>query len=338
MTRSAPVGLLLGSMIAPEQIAATARLGEDLGFDELWFAEDFFFTGGISSVTAALDATERIPVGTGIVSALARHPALLAMELATIARMHPGRLWPGIGLGLPDWLRQMGLYPRSPLAAVGECVQAVRELLAGAAVTRTGRSFHFDAVQLTHPPTTQPPIYMGAVGPKMLRLAGEIADGVILPLFAGPAYVAWAREQIDAGAAAAGRPGRRRLVVFAFCSIDVDDATARAASRELFALYLHLSAGMQPLFDAYGMTEELVELGAGGAARVEREMPERWLDELAVIGDGPACAARIQRLLAAGADAVALFPMPHERAEEIVELAAREILPRLASPPPDGGA
>lgn len=118
MSGDVPVGLLLGSMISPEQIISTARLGEELGFSGLRFAEDYFYTGGISAVTTALDDTERIPIGTGIVAAVVRHPAVLAMEIATIARMHPGRFRPGIALGLPSWLRQMGIHPTSTLGAV----------------------------------------------------------------------------------------------------------------------------------------------------------------------------------------------------------------------------
>ena len=177
MSSEIPVGLLLGSMISPEQIPIAARLGEELGFDELWLAEDYFYTGGISAVTAALAATETIPVGTGIVAAPVRHPAVLAMEIATIARMHPGRFWPGIALGLPSRLRQMGLHPQSTLSAVRECVEAVRALTAGDEVTQDGKTFTFDRVQLTHPLAEPLPIYMGAVAPKMLRMAGAISDG-----------------------------------------------------------------------------------------------------------------------------------------------------------------
>ena len=71
---------------------------------------------------------------------------------------------------------------------------------------------------------------------------------------------------------------------------------------------------MTPLFDAPGITEELMALCAGGATEVEHGMPQAWPDELAVIGDPGTCAARIGNLLAAGADSVILFPMPHERA------------------------
>jgi len=93
-TRS-PVGLVLGSHMAPEDIVPMSQLAERLGFGELWFSEDCFFTGAMSSVTAALGATRELPVGIGIVSAVTRHPALLAMELAAMSRLYPGRVRPG---------------------------------------------------------------------------------------------------------------------------------------------------------------------------------------------------------------------------------------------------
>ena len=118
-----PVGLVLGSALPPEDIPTVARRGEELGFGELWLAEDYFFTGGISGATAVLAQTTEVPVGLGIVSAMVRHPGVLAMEIATMARMYPGRVHPGIGLGVPAWIDQMGLTPPSQLGAMRECVR-----------------------------------------------------------------------------------------------------------------------------------------------------------------------------------------------------------------------
>src|SRR5258708_31066852 len=102
---------------------------ERIGFDELWLVEGYFFMGAISAATAALSATERLPVGIGIVSAMVRHPAVLAMEIATVARMYPGRFRPGIGLGAPAWLDQMGLRPKAQLTALRDCPTAASRYL-----------------------------------------------------------------------------------------------------------------------------------------------------------------------------------------------------------------
>lgn len=326
----APVGLVLGSAIAPERITGLARLAEELGYGELWFAEDYFFTGGISGAAAALGATRHIPVGLGVVSAMVRHPAVLAMEIATIARMHPGRLRAGIGLGVPAWLRQMGLEPRSSLTAMRECVTTVRALLDGEEVTLDGRCFSLNRVRLTYKPDSPVPLYMGVLGPKMMRISGEVADGNVLSVLSMPAYVRWARERAAEGAREAGRTGPRGLAAFAFFAVDPDGERARDELRPSVAFYL-AAGGRNALTDAYGISDELEEmLAAGGADAVEREMPEQWLEDLAVAGDPDECAEKIRRLLDAGADSVVLFPMPSERSEEMVRMGAAEILPRVS--------
>lgn len=329
MSERSPVGLVLGSAIPPERLGPTARLGEELGFGELWFAEDCFFTGGISGATAALAATKRIPVGLGIVSAVTRHPALLAMEVSTLARMFPGRVLPGIGLGVPAWLDQMGLRPRSPLSALRECVSSLRSLLAGEEVTDEGRQFVFDGVSLAYVPEEPVPIYMGVVAEKGLRLAGVVADGLVLSVLASAEYVRWAIEQAALGAGEAGRAAAHGVAAFAMFSLDGDRARAKAALRGPAAFYL-AAGGRNALTDAFGISDELEDmLARGGAETVERELPHRWLDELTVSGDPDECAEGIRRYLDAGADSVVLFPLPSERSEEIVRSAAAEVLPRL---------
>ena len=222
---TSPVGLVLGSLLPPEDLTEAARAGERLGFGQLWMAEDCFFAGAVSGAAVVLGATERIPVGLGIVNAMVRHPALLAMELATLARTHPGRLVPAVGLGLPVWLRQLGLYPASPLGAMRDCVGSVRRLLAGEEISESGPSFHFERVQLSFPAAM--PLYMGVMGPKMLELSGEIADGTVLSVLASPAYVAWARERIAAGARRAGRGEHHSISTFTLFAVD-DDGERRA--------------------------------------------------------------------------------------------------------------
>jgi alkanesulfonate monooxygenase SsuD/methylene tetrahydromethanopterin reductase-like flavin-dependent oxidoreductase (luciferase family) len=326
-----PVGLVLGSALAPETLPGLARLAEESGYGELWFAEDYFFTGGISSAAAALAATERIPIGLGVVSAMVRHPALLAMEVATLDRMFPGRLQPGIGTGVPAWMRQMGVKPRSPLSALRESVTTVRRLLDGEEVSLDGRCFQLDRVRLTHPPRTRVPVYMGVLAPKAMQLSGEIADGNVLSVLSSPQYVHWARERIDAGMAEAGRDTPRKLATFAFVSVGRDGAAAKAALREPMSFYLAADGG-NALTDAYGISEELDAMlaGGGGAEAVAREMPERWIDDLAVAGEPDECAEKIRRLLEAGSDSVVLFPLAGDDPEAIVRAVAADVLPQVA--------
>lgn len=327
-----PVGLVAGSEIPPERIAAIARAAETQGFSELWLAEDCFLTGGIAAAGIALGVTEHLPIGLGVVSAVTRHPALLAMEVATLARAFPGRLRPALGLGVPAWLDQMGLRPRSPLAAVRETVLSLRELLAGKRLETDG-VFRFDGVQLSYPVTDSLPIQLGVAGPKMLQLSGAVADGTLLSVLSGTAYVRWAREQIAAGAKRANRKAdaaAHPITVFAFCTISEDGESARAQARPSVAFYL-AAGGANALTDAYGVSDELNRMiAAGGVAAVEREMPDQWVADLALAGTPDEVVAGIRQLRAAGADRIALFPTPADRADTIIDLVARKVLPALA--------
>lgn len=322
------IGLVLGSAVAPELLSGAAAAAEASGFDELWLAEDYFFTGGISAAAMALGATKSIKVGLGIVSAVVRHPAVLAMEISTISRVHPGRLVAGLGLGVPVWIRQMGLHPRSALAAMRESVMAVRRLLAGEQLTEKGEVFEFDAVKLTYPESHPTPVHMGVTGPNMLRLSGEVADGTILSVSASEPYVAWARERIDEGRAVAGRTDHHRVTMFAIYSVDRDGDAARASVREPLAFYR--STGTNALTDVHGSSEQLAEMiSRGGYEVLVREMPDQWIRDLTISGTPQECAAKIRAAYEAGADTVALFPMPTDRVDELVRLTADEVLPLL---------
>lgn len=333
-TSTAPVGLVLGSEIPPHRIAEVAAQGERGGFAELWLAEDYFMTGGIAGAALALAATDHIPVGLGVVSAVARHPALLAMEVATLAHAHPGRVRPALGLGVPGWLDQMGLRPPSPLRAVREATTSLGALLRGAELDTPTSTFHFDGVQLAYPldPAYVPPIHLGVAGPKMLRLSGEVADGTLASVLAGADYVRWARAQIAEGAATANRdPDRHALTVFAICSVDDDAPTARAPLRDTVAFYL-AAGGANALTDAYGISDELTAMiERGGVDAVRDEMPDTWIRDLTVSGTPQDCVTAIRRLLDAGADKVCLFPVPHTRTDHILQTAATDILPALTT-------
>src|SRR5436305_4514373 len=166
-------------MMPPEDIAETARWLESLGYSHITVPEDCFYLPAQVGATLALGATDSIPVGTSIVSALTRHPAILAMEIAGISRAFPGRFWPGIGLGLPPWLQQMGIMPDRPVAAMREAIESVKRLLAGETVELAGQTFTLDKISLTHPAVEDVPVTVGVMSPMMLRLSGQIADATL---------------------------------------------------------------------------------------------------------------------------------------------------------------
>lgn len=164
----------------PHDLRRIASAAEAAGVDELWLWEDCFQQGGIAQVAVALACTERLNVGIGLIPAPLRNVAAAAMEFATLDATFPGRTRVAVGHGVQSWMRQAGAAVESPLTLLREYVTALRDLLAGEEVTTDGRYVRLSEVRLDFPSAGPYPILIGGTGPKTLRLAGEIADGVLL--------------------------------------------------------------------------------------------------------------------------------------------------------------
>ena len=329
MSATSPVGVFIATATPPERIPLLAAAGERLGYSQVWLAEDYFCYGGFTGAALALGATERVKVGLGIVASVARHPAVTAMEIATLARAYPGRFLPGIGHGVPFWTDQMGLTAKSPLSALTECVDAIRALLAGETVDLEGKQFTFRSVTATHPVPESLPILTGVLGPKSLRLSGRIADGTVMSVLAGATYLEASTGYIREGMAESGRT-EHLTPTFALFSLHRDSKQARAAVRPMLAGYIAAVGAHNPLTSAYGYGEQIADLLANSPDTLAEDFPEEWIDTLAVAGDPDEVAARITDLRSAGATSVVLSPVNADTALSELEFAATAVLPQLA--------
>jgi alkanesulfonate monooxygenase SsuD/methylene tetrahydromethanopterin reductase-like flavin-dependent oxidoreductase (luciferase family) len=295
------VGVLLPRDLPADQVLPYARRADALGFAELWVVEDLGFRGGIAQAAAALAVTDRIRVGVGILPVGARNVAFTAMEAASVAELFPGRLHLGIGHGMPDWMRQVGAWPASPLTAFEEYVTALRALLRGEEVTVAGRYVHLDAVRLDAPPAVVPPVLAGVRGPRSLALAGRCADGTVLAEPVGPEYARAARAHIG------DAPGHR-VVAYDLAAVADDPADARAAVRP--ALGWLGDPGWAPHIEPLPFAAEFRALRDRAADRdaFAAALPDAWVDRLAVVGTPQEVRDRLAVLADAGVDAVALAP------------------------------
>ena len=228
---STRLGVIYRPTFHPDGLRGVATAAEAAGVDELWFWEDCFQQGGIAQVAVALAATERVRVGVGLVPAPLRNVAAAAMEFATLDAMFPGRVRIAVGHGVQSWMRQAGAAVASPMTLLREYVTALQALLAGQTVSVTGRYVNLDAVRLEFPPERRLPVLIGGTGPKTLRLAGEIADGVVVDSRYSTRTVHAALEHVAAGRADAdARPFS--TVLFLACAPGEDSATTLAAEAE----------------------------------------------------------------------------------------------------------
>ena len=320
------LGVIFHPKFPPETLADYARRAESGGFDELWLWDDCFLPGAFTSAAIALSATQRLKVGIGLLPATAYNPLFAAMEITTLARAFPGRIMPGFGHGVGTWMAQIGAAPRSSLKALEETVSAVRGLLRGELVTVHGTQVNLDQVQMQLTPTDVPPLVVGAMRDKSLRLAGRVGDGTILTGMSSPAYVHWAREQIRAGMAEGGRT-HHRVVVYLDVKVNHDGEMARAAMRRSLAERLPW-ADVQ--LNALGIAAEVAAFVQDhGNAGVAQHMPDEWLDAFSAAGTPEQVTDTLLRLATAGADSIVFQPLSGD--PDCLDEYIHDLMPQLKS-------
>ena len=202
------LGLVLyhGIESGPE-LKQYGQIAEDAGYESLWVTERYFHEEIFSLLGYLGAATERIKLGVGVTNPYTRNPALLAMATATLDRITGGRFLLGLGRSERSVIQdKMGMSYGNSQEAMKGAVSLVKRLLSGERVTDSAGPFTLRTARLATTPIQQNlPIYLAAIGKKGLRLAGAIADGVLLNAYVPPSYVKYAVEEIHSAAQEAGR-------------------------------------------------------------------------------------------------------------------------------------
>lgn len=296
------------------------RYAEEQGFEAVWQAESRLVREATVPMAAFAAMTERIKVGSGVVNNWTRNIGLLAATFVTLDDLAPGRIMLGIGAWWDPLASKVGITRRKPLQAMRETVEVSRRLLAMERVTFQGEFVKLTDVQIDvihgDPSARNVPIYVGATGMKMMELAGEIADGVVLNYMVSPSYNTAALEALGRGAARTGRRvedlDRPQLVV---CSLDQDREAAMDRARELVTQYL----GQQPhIMKASGVDQALLdEIGKvltwpAGPDEIRRAMklvPDEVVQLITASGTAEECRAKVQEYLDAGCTCPVLYPL-----------------------------
>src|SRR5262249_8396993 len=209
-----------------------ARAAERAGFSTVWFAENPFNRGVLPAMTACALATTTIRIGIGVFNPFNRHPTLVPMDMAPLSRLSGGRGGLGIGAGIK--IAQMGLPSHRPIAAVRDAMQIIRPLLRGEEVDYAGKIFKAEKVRLEFPlRRASLPILMAAVGDQALRLAGKLADGLMISNMCPPAYTRRAVGIMTAAAHEAGRSRPFEVIHYPPCPMAADGREAGRLAKNL---------------------------------------------------------------------------------------------------------
>lgn len=262
MSEAFPLGVHLGERLTLEQTWWQAQFADSHGFESVWVAEGRMARDGIGPAAVIAHQTRRVRVGTGVVNNKTRNAALMAVTFRTLDEIAPGRIVCGIGAWWEPIASKVGVPLTRPVAAMREYVTVLKGIFGNETVDFSGEFVQMDGVRfdsMYH--TNRPidvPVYFGSVGPQMLALAGEIADGVHLDFLLPVSYLDGALEAVDRGIARRGDGrGSIHITQIVACSVDdYDPDEAVDACRAFLTQYLM----QQPhIAEHCGVEPELVD-------------------------------------------------------------------------------
>ncbi|MGQ4912269.1 MAG: LLM class flavin-dependent oxidoreductase [Candidatus Thorarchaeota archaeon] len=329
-------GMAMTGVFPVREAVELAKTTEKAGLDSVWFAEDYFFRGGIPYMAAASMFTDKVRIGLGVVNPYTRHPALTAMEFATIDEMCNKRAIFGLGSGVPYWMMQMGLWDKKPLSRTRESIEVIRKIMTGESITHEGKYFTTKDVKLIFTPVrTEIPIYLAFEGKMGLKLAGEIGDGAILSIFSTEGYVKFAWDRVMDGAKKAGRNvDDFEMVCYLPMVVDDDLDKALDIARSFSKLYLPHSQPGGPLMEYAGVKDEetlaFKEAAEKGDDTLLGELiTDKIVQSLCVVGDVESCIKQIQEIIDAGANTPVSFPVPGTNPVETAKTIGEQVVPHL---------
>jgi 5,10-methylenetetrahydromethanopterin reductase len=296
--------LRLNNDLSLSQYEALAQAAEAAGFDQFWVSNDLFLRSSSVILPILARATTQIEIGSCILNPYTINPAELAMFAATMDELSGNRFNLGLAAGAKEFLRWVGLEQERPLAAMRETIEIVRRLLSGESYAQDG---HFGQWKpeafLRFPAPRRTPIYVGAMGPKMLGLAGEMGDGV-LPLLFPPEHYFTVKPFVDTGIA--HRPSTLSKLDFAACiwvSLSVDKEEAKRTLAKKIAYY---GSSLGPLILAqldlsvedFSPIQQALNIERDEARAVA--MVDERMMRIGVVGRPSDVIARLEPLVAAG--------------------------------------
>lgn len=304
--------LRLNNDLPVAEYITLVQAAEAVGFDQFWVSNDLFLRSNLAILPALAQVTTRIELGTGILNPYTTHPAEMAMFAATMDELSGNRFNLGFAAGAGEFLKWIGIEQEKPLALMRESINAIRQLLLGERVAMAGSALRWtDEAYLRFQAPRVTPIYIGAMGPKMLALAGELADGV-LPLLFPPEHY-FAVEPL----VATGRAMRNASLAdldFATCiwvSLAEDRAMAQRVLAQKIAYYGHALGPL--ILQQLGLTQADFR-PIEHAIMVERDeekaigLVDARMLRIGVVGGPMDVIERLEPLVAAGATHLSFGP------------------------------
>lgn len=323
------VGLCFDGFYSIQEMIELAQLAEEVGMESIWMSDHLCFRDSFTTAMALLASTKKIKVAAAPMSPYSRNPIITAMAIATMDEFAPRRVIASPGTGNAAALKEAGIDSPHPLQTMREYVEILRRYLKGEAVNFQGKMFQINGAKMGFLPTAPIPMYLTAVRPRMLRLGGEIGDGVLLSGGCSPGYIARCVAEIAAGAQRAGKTRTQRDVA-GFVTATVSDHPKEAIeANKLFLAYIFRNAHHAENIRLGGHAVDQEGLAAAVAKR-DWEAAKKFIsDEVvhahSIAGTAADCRRQLEAFVRGGLDLPILLPTGTQDARKRVVLMAREL-------------
>jgi 5,10-methylenetetrahydromethanopterin reductase len=322
--------LRVNNDLSTSELTRLAMAAEVEGFDQLWVSNDLFLRSAPALVGALSAVTSSIKLGIAVMNPYSMHVSELAMIAATLQEISNGRFLMGLGAGSAEFLGWAGIWRTRPLTTTAQAVSTLRAMLGHLDVDAALLpDWYSPQSELRFALIAPVPVYVGAMGPKMLAMAGRVADGA-LPLLYPPEHFAVARDQVITSLLGAGRAEAHfDLPACFWVSIDTDSTAARDALAQKLAYY---GPSISPILLAeVGLVPADFEQAAMLAQRGLRavDMIDDRMLSLGIAGDPTDVVKRCEGLLALGARHLSFGPPLGPDPVLAVRILGSEVLPAI---------
>jgi len=314
-------GIELTPEMPVEEVASLAAAAEAAGFDAVFSSCHYNNRDPFVALGRIADETETVRLGPGVANPYDTHPVKLASQVATVDEASDGRAVLGLGAGDASTLRNLGVEREKPLRRVLESMKVAQDLWAGERVDHDGTFVARDA-GLNYEPG-EIPVYGGAQGPHMLRMAGKHADGVLVNA-SHERDLSWAADRVAEGVEDRVVSGDVDVTAFASVSVAEDADAALEAARPPVAFIA--SGAAPPVLERHGIdAERASDIGerieSGEFTAAFEAVSERMLSAFCIAGDPDDVAAQLSAVGGHVDSVVAASPLGPDR-EAAVELLA----------------
>lgn len=323
------VGLCFDGFYSIQEMIELAKVADEAGMHSLWMSDHLCFRDSLTTSMALLAATKHIKVAAAPMSPYSRNPIITAMSIATLDEFAPGRVIASPGTGNAAALKEAGMDSPHPLQTMREYVEILRRYLKGEAVNFQGKMFQINGAKMGFVPAASIPMYITAVRPLMLRLGGEIGDGVLLSGGCSPGYIARCVDEIEAGASKAKKT-REQCDVAGFVTAAVSNDPREAVdANKLFLAYIFRNVHHADNIRLGGGTVDQQGLAAAVAKRDWEAAKQFISDDVvrahSIAGTAADCRKQLEAFVKGGLDLPILLPTGTQEAREQVVLMAREL-------------